>query len=52
MAVSNQGMMVSGMVGSVAAMLTMGSSDRKETRSAMCVESAPIEPSMAQTFSS
>ena len=45
-------MMVSGMVGSVAALLTMGSSARRETRSAMWVESALIEPSMAHTFSS
>jgi hypothetical protein len=45
-------MMVSGMVGSVAALLTMGNSARSETRRAMCVESPLIEPSMAHTLSS
>ena len=52
MVVRYQGMMVSGMVGSVEAPLTIGTSAFRLTRSAMCVESALIEPSMAQTFSS
>ena len=52
MVVRDQGMMVSGMVGSVAAELTMGSSALSETRSAICVESPLMDPSMAQTFSS
>ncbi len=52
MLVRIQGMMVSGMVGSVDALLTMGSSERRETRSAMWVESPLMEPSIAHTFSS
>ena len=52
MVVINQGIIVSGIVGSVAAQLTMGSSARSETRSAICVESPLTDPSMAHTFSS
>ena len=52
MVVRYQGMMVSGMVGSVDALLTMGTSAFSDTRSAMCVESALMDPSMAHTFSS
>src|ERR1035441_10265101 len=52
MLVKDHGMMVSGMVGSVAAVLTMGSSDFNETRRAMCVVSPLIDPNMAQSCSS
>ena len=44
--------MVSGIVGSVAALLTIGTSALSETRRAMWVESPLMEPSMAHTFSS
>src|ERR1035437_10288349 len=47
-----QGMMVSGMVGSVEAELTIGISALRLTLRPIWVESAPSDPSMAQTLSS
>src|ERR1039457_502734 len=47
-----QGMMVSGIVGSVEAELTIGTSVFRLTRRPICVVSALIDPSMAQTLSS
>src|SRR5271166_328441 len=46
------GIEVSGTVGSLLAELTTGSSARRATRNAMCVDSELIDPKIAQTCSS
>jgi hypothetical protein len=52
MLVKYQGMMVSGIVGSVEALLMSGVSAFNVSRRAMCVDSELIEPNIAQTLSS